>query len=400
MRILVISTWFPYPLSQGSKIRAYYLIKELAKKHSVTLISFADTPIQPEWVDHLKQFCQRVVIVPRHPFEHDRLKKILGWFSWLPSAVVGGYSKEMADQTRQIAAEWAPECVFALTFVAAPYARMVSNVPKVLDVDYLMCRMLYEAYLSESSFLKRARRWLAWRKFQNYEKRLYPEFNNCLVVSDQDREAFRELIPHKAEQVFVVSNGIDSQLNHPGLAEPVPESLVFNGALTYQANFDAMDYFLREIFPFILDKAPDAQLSITGSNQGVPLNALPPNDHVRFTGYLEDIRPAVASSWVCIVPLRVGGGTRFKILEAMALGTPVVSTLKGAEGLDVEPGKHLLIADTPEEFAKQTINILRNPELRNILATNAALLVNEKYEWTKITENLCDLVDSLAGANS
>jgi glycosyltransferase involved in cell wall biosynthesis len=208
------------------------------------------------------------------------------------------------------------------------------------------------------------------------------------------------LIPLKAEQVFVVSNGIDSQFNHPGLAEPIPGSLVFNGALTYQANFDAMDYFLREIFPFILDQVPHTQLSITGSNHGVPLDALPTVDHVRFTGYLEDIRPAVAGSWACIVPLRVGGGTRFKILEAMALGTPVVSTLKGAEGLDVEPGKHILIADTPEEFAMQTVSLLRNPELRNMIATNAAFLVNEKYEWTKITENLCDLVDSLTGANS
>ena len=399
MKILVISTWFPYPLSIGSKIRAYHLIKELAKEHRVALISFADTPIQPEWIDHLSQFCQKVVIVPRHPFKHDRLKKFLGWFSWLPSAVVGGFSKEMADQTRSLAAEWEPECVFALTFVTAPYARMISNVSKVLDVDYLMSRMLYEAYLSESLSLKRVRRWLAWKKFQNYEQRLYPQFDNCLVVSDQDRDAFRELIPFKAEHVLVVSNGIDSQFAHPGLAEPVPGSLVFNGALTYQANFDAMDYFLREIFPSILAQVPDTQLSITGSNLGVSLDALPSNDHVAFTGYLEDIRPAVAGSWACIVPLRVGGGTRFKILEAMALGTPVVSTSKGAEGLEIEPGKHLLIADTPEEFAAQTVRLLRNSELRNTLATNAARLVNEKYEWTKTAENLRDLVDSLALAH-
>ena len=398
MRILVLSTWFPYPLSQGSKIRAYHLIKALAQEHHVALISFADTSIQPEWIDHLSQFCQKVVIVPRNPFKHDRLKKFLGWFSWLPSAVVGGFSQEMADQVQSMAAEWTPDCMLALTFVTAPYALLVKNVSKVIDVDNLMSRMLHESYMQTDSSVQRARRWFAWRKFQRYERQLYPQFDNCLVVSDRDRLAIREYISLKTNQAVVVPNGVNTQQNYPGLAAPTPDSLVFNGALTYHYNFDAMDFFLRDIFPFILEQVPDARLRITGSNFGVPLDTLPSNNHVTFTGYLEDIRPTVAGSWACIVPLRLGGGTRLKILEAMALGTSIVSTSKGAEGLDVEPGKHLLIADTPEEFAAHTVRLLSNSELRNTLAMNAARLVNEKYEWTKTTENLRDLVDRFAGA--
>jgi glycosyltransferase involved in cell wall biosynthesis len=399
MRILVLSTWFPFPLRQGSKIRAYHLIKALAQQHRVALISFTDTSIQTEWIDHLSQFCQKVTIVHRNPFEYDRTRTLLGWFSLLPSVVLGGFSEKMADQVRSMAAEWAPECVFALTFVTAPYALLVKKVPQVIDVDNLMSRMLHESYMQTGSSVKRVRHWFAWWKFQRYERQLYPQFDYCLVNSNRDRLSLCDYIPLKTNQAVVVPNGVNTQQNYPGLAAPMPNSLVFNGALTYNYNFDAMNFFLRDIFPFILEQVPDARLSITGSNLGVPLDTLPSNDHVTFTGYLEDIRPTVAGSWTCVVPLRLGGGTRLKILEAMALGTPVVSTSKGAEGLEVEPGKHLLIADTPEEFAAQTVRLLSNSELRNTLAMNATRLVNEKYEWTKTTENLRELVDHLAGAH-
>lgn len=193
----------------------------------------------------------------------------------------------------------------------------------------------------------------------------------------------------------IVSNGVDLSYNQAASKNPTPNTIIFNGALTYAANYDAMDYFLRDIFPLVRADIPEVHLKITGSTKGVRTDRLPSDGCVTFTGYLEDIHSVVSSSCVCVVPLRMGGGTRLKILEAMALGTPVVSTSKGAEGLDVEAGKHLLIADTPSEFAVQTVRLLREPQLRQSLAMQAAHLIKEKYDWAKIEQHLCDLVENV-----
>ena len=398
MRILFLSTWFPYPPSQGSKLRAYYLLKALAQKHQVALVSYEDVPLEPAWVDHMRQLCPLVKILPRQPFAADRVKTWQGWLSLWPSAVIAIRSPEMAELVSRTAREWEPECVVALTFVTAPYALELTKTPKVVDIDNLMARMLYETYLAEHSPLTRLRRWLAYKKFERYEKWLYRPFDVSLAVTPADQQSACDLLGLKPERVAVVSNGVDTTANPFRMVEPVPNTLVFNGALTYQANFDAMDHFMRDILPQICEQVPEVQISITGKTDGVPLDQLPVNGHVKFTGFLQDIRPAVAGSWVCVVPLRIGGGTRLKVLEAMSLGTPVVSTRKGAEGLDVESGKHLLIADAPQEFAAQVVRLLREPELRDYLARNAVQLVREKYEWAQIGEQFCKVVENLVPA--
>jgi len=396
MKILVLSTWFPYPLSQGSKIRAYYLIKSLAQKHDVALVSFEDTPLEPGWVDHMKQICQKVEVVHRNPFAHPRWKSIFGWLSLQPRVVLTSYSGEMAACVQRLVADWAPQCVVALTFVAAPYALQARRVPKkIVDIDNLMSPMLRQDYQRAGHPLERFRRWFAYRKFRRYEAWLYRQFNLGLVVSERDRLAAMELVGLQASQVAIVPNGVDTSYHQALAVQPKPNTLVFNGALTYSANYDAMDYFLREIFPLIRAQVPAAHLTITGSTTGVPISALSINGHVTFSGYLADIRPTISNSWVCVVPLRIGGGTRLKILEAMALGTPVVSTAKGAEGLEIEDGKHLLIGNTPSEFAAQTVRLLREPALRTLLGAQAAQLVKERYDWAIVGRQFCELVETL-----
>ena len=154
-----------------------------------------------------------------------------------------------------------------------------------------------------------------------------------------------------------------------------------------------MQYFLADIYPLIKHEIPDVTLSITGSTKGVDLNGLRLDASVHLTGYVEDIRFPVAQSAVCVVPLRQGGGTRLKILEAMALGTPVVSTSKGAEGLDVVDGEHLMIGDTPEAFADAVMRVMRDSNLRERLRCNARILVEHRYDWESIGAQFVALVE-------
>jgi glycosyltransferase involved in cell wall biosynthesis len=395
MMILFLSTWFPYPPNQGSKIRAYYLLKHLAEAHEVALVTFEDVDLDPAWVEHIQQLCSRVEIVQRKPFAASKGKTWLGWLSPLPSAVVAIRSPEMAERVRNVAQSWKPDCVVALTFVTAPYALDIPGVPKVVDIDNFMARMLQETIPMAAGLPDRLRRWAAYRKFLAYERKLYPQFDLCLAVTESDRRQVLDQMTLRPDQVIVTPNGVDTQYNHLEDVKPIPNSLIFNGALTYNANYDAVAYFLAEIFPLIRQQAPEARLRVTGSTVGVDLDSLPLDGKVELTGYLADIRPAVAESWACVVPLRLGGGTRLKILEAMSLGAPVISTAKGAEGLEVEDGVHLLIAESPDEFAGQVLRVLRSADLRQELAHNAARLVGEKYEWSHIGAGFRQAVERL-----
>jgi glycosyltransferase involved in cell wall biosynthesis len=186
----------------------------------------------------------------------------------------------------------------------------------------------------------------------------------------------------------VIPNGVDLPLYDGDFGPTEPDSLVFASTLTYKANLWALKFFLAEVFPIVRARRPGAKLYITGRTDGVPLQDLPSHNGVVLTGYLDDIRPRVACSSVCVVPMTVGGGTRLKILEAMALGTPVVSTNKGAEGLGVTTEENILIADEPTEFANAILRLLDDPALQAKLAANGQELVREKYGWDQIGEKL------------
>lgn len=392
MRILFLSTWFPYPLSQGSKIRAYYLLRALAAHHDVQLVSFADAPVEPAWLTHVAQFCQHVDVLERTPFAYDRVRRLLGYVSLTPSRVVAGYSSAMNARVQQSAAKYNTERVVAMTFMTAPYALGLSSVRRILDLDNLMSRWLYEIYRQARSPIQKARRRFAWLKMRRYERRLIRQFDLSLVTSPQDQAAGCALAGKGVDGFALVPNGVDTRFNQPGLARPEPNSIVFNGSITYDPNHDAMCHFLSNIFPLVIRQIPDAQLRITGATSQPHIRSLPASPNVRFTGYLPDVRATVAGSAACVVPLRTGAGTRLKILEAMALGTPVVCTSKAAEGLAVLAGEHVLMADKADEFAEHVVSLLRDGPLRTRLAGNARRLVEERYDWNCIGAHFASLV--------
>jgi glycosyltransferase involved in cell wall biosynthesis len=252
-----------------------------------------------------------------------------------------------------------------------------------------MCERLKAARTSPS----RAKAWISYQKARIYEQRLLRRYDLALVVCQHEKTHTLELAGPHGPRVEVLSNGVDCERNRPGLYVPQPHRLVFNGALTYSANYDAMQWFLSAIFPLIRAGCPDTEIAITGRTSSVDLSGLALTSSVRLTGYVDDVREPVGEAEVCVVPLRQGGGTRLKILEAMALGTPVVSTTKGAEGLSVTHGENIVIADQPEEFAQQTLRLLSNQAERQRLAANARRLVEDHYNWTRIGCRFAELVE-------
>lgn len=384
MRLLIVSSWFPFPPDNGAKLRAYHILRELSKHHTLTLLSFAEPhEAGPEHLGPLNEICGTVTVVRGHPFKHGRLG-LAGLLSEMPRSFVQTFSPEMQGRVSQ--ALPGHDVAIGLEVGSALYLRDIHAVPRVFEeaeVTWLRARRGLE-----ENAVGRFRLGLTWRKYSRFIRNMVASFERTTVVSDVEREALIRMGCDPA-RVSVVPNGVaDADATAARPPETRLPRLIYPGAMTYSANHDAVRTFLTGIWPLIRRVRPTLSFWVTGSTTGVDMTSLPAGEDVTFTGHVPDVRQLVAESAACVVPLRTGGGTRLKILEAMDLGTPVVSTSKGAEGLAVTPDHDILIAEGPEEFAGQVLRLLDDPELADRLSRNGRDLVQRLYTWDKIGRQL------------
>jgi glycosyltransferase involved in cell wall biosynthesis len=392
MRLLVVSSWFPYPPDNGSKLRAFHLLNELARHHEVSLLSFCDSgqPAAEHLLD-LRSCCKSVGVVPRAAF-HEGPLGLRGLLSPVPRAYVQGFAPEMQAKVRT--SLLGQDAAIALQITAALYLQDAVTVPAVFDEAEVA--VIRERFAAEEHPVRRHRHGLTWWKYSRFVKRLCRRFEHTTVVSDAER-ALLEQIGCDPRRLSVVPNGVGaSELSWHGIRGT--DRLIYPGAMTYGPNYEAVWWFLATILPIIHRTRPDIAFWVTGSTDGVAVGQLPNANLATLTGHLADVRPAIASSTVCVVPLRVGGGTRLKILQAMALGTPVVATSKGAEGLAVTPERNILLGDTPEQFAAQVLRVLSDGALRERLSAEARRLVQEHYTWTRSGALLNSAVEQAVAA--
>lgn len=392
MRVLFISRWFPHPPDNGSRIRVFNLLKHLSARHEVHLVSFASEAITDEQRAAMEKYCARVEAVVYQPFKPQRGKALAGFFSPRPRSVVDTYSSEMQQLIEGVGRTSAFDVIVASQLDAAPYALALNGAPKLIEEVELTT--IYEQFARQRQPLRKLRSGLTWWKLSRYVAGLLRRFEGCTVVSVPERGRVWQVLPGY-QPIGIIPNGVDLDFPAAEFGAPQADTLVYSGALTYQANFDAMEYFLREVFPLIQAERPGVKLFITGRLDGVPVQRLATQGGVVFTGYLSDVRPTVARSWVSLAPLRVGGGTRLKILEALALGTPVVATSKGVEGLDLIPERDFLLADTADDFVRAVLRLLREPGMRWNLSRNGRRVVAARYDWRVIGQQFSDFVEAV-----
>ncbi len=390
MRILFLSRWYPYPPDNGSKLRIYNLLRGLAQHHQVTLLSFADQPDVDARASEVHALCREVHVIPWKAFAPGSWRARLGFFSLAPRSAVDTFSPEMAQHIRQTLSAQDYDLVIASQWPMAGYGHYFRDIAALFEEVEL--GVLYEEFARASSAWRRFRHGLTWTKHRAYLARTLRHFKACTVVSAQERQLFSKVAPGY-QTVEVIPNCINLADYGDVPKVPQPNSLIFTGSFRYFANHDAMTWFVQEVYPRIRARVPEVRLTITGDHANSPL---PPADNITLTGFVDDVRPLIASASISLVPIRVGGGTRLKILEAMALGTPVVTTSKGAEGLDVKHGEHLLVADRPEAFAEAVIRLLGDAALRQSLVNQAHQLVRERYDWAAVMPDFLDLVERAA----
>lgn len=391
VRVLAVSSWFPNPPDNGSKIRAYHLLRALAGRHDLDVISFFRPGEHTDWpadgsLGALRAAVQAKSFSPRH------LRSLAYLLGSDPRSVRATYNPTLARLVSSAHGEAPYDVLVALQMGVAPY---VTQSPASRVLDEVELSIFRDQAESRPGRWSRWRKQLTWAKTQSYVCRVVPSFDACTVVSQSERDLLQQVLPDY-HRVVTIPNGVDMRGVERLACEPLPDSLVYPGALTYCANLDAVTYFVDEIWPRVRAERPSAHLRVTGRTDGVAPTSLPSGDGITLTGYLVDVRPTVAASWACIVPLRVGGGTRLKILEALALGTPVVATPKGAEGLDVTPEQDILIATDPAEFARQTLRLLGDRQLRERLSESGRRLVAARYDWASIGDKFVELIDQSA----
>lgn len=385
MRLLAVSSWLPYPPDNGSRVRAYQLLRHLARRHRVTLLTFG-VQQSPGSLGELDALCDAIEVVPPMPWV--RRAGVLPFLSSAPRHLVQTDSPRM----RALVAAHLPrhEAAIAFELDAARYLVGWPAIPRIFEeVEVGVYR---DAWVAERTSLRRWRRWLTWWKFMRYVRGLVNSYTRSTVVSAKEY-GYLVAAGCEGDRIVTVANGAVVADALPP-RNTVGRQLIYPGAVTYSANLDAVRRFVHQIFPLVRQVCPDATFVVTGATDGVDVSDLAGAPGVSFTGRLPEVDSLITRSAVCVVPLRIGGGTRLKILQSMALGTPVVSTPKGAEGLDAEPGRDLLVGDSNEDFAASVVRLLTgDPAVAAALSRQAHALVRARHSWDAIGRQLEGVVD-------
>jgi glycosyltransferase involved in cell wall biosynthesis len=386
MRILFVSPWFPYPPSSGVRLRNFHLLRALAPAHEVALLSFADQSDVDPAAPPLRALCPRIDVFPLPAFDPAAWRSRLAWLSPRPRSLVVTFSPAMAAAVERAAA--ACDLIVASDVPGAAYAPWFRGTPALLEGVELGA--LY-GQLASPRPIERWRARLMWAKYRRYLRGLLRHFRAFTVVSARERELLGAVLGD-TRAIHLLPNGIAAAEYHPQTT-PRPDTILFTGSFRYPPNYDGMRWFVESVWPRIRRARPGVRLLITGDGAGL---TLPAAEGVERTGFVDDLRPLFAASWLAVAPIFSGSGTRVKILEAMAAGTPVVASSKGAEGIEAVDGEHLLLADDPAGFAAHVVALLADPVRRARLALAGRQLVERRYDWRLLGPQFEALVRSLA----
>lgn len=402
MKILWVKAGGLVPPDTGGKIRSYNILRELARQHSVTFFSFYGAHDGDEH-PALKDIFDRIVCVPLQLPSPKSVAEMLDYGFRLLSSQPYGITKycrpEVRRRLRALLEQEAYDVILCDFAIAAGVIPWDSPTPKVLfthNVEAAIWRRHYEVATNPIWKVISLRE---WKKMEAAELRYLRLADHVLTVSETDRDAFAAFVD--PAKLTVIPTGVDVHYFQPVSGEETPDSLVFTGSMDWLPNEDAIFYFADSILPKIKQHCPGVSLEVVGRRPSRKLQALAEAEKsIRLTGRVEDIRPFVARGSIYVVPLRIGGGTRLKIFEAMAMGKAVISTSVGAEGLPVRSGENLLLADSPQDFADRVISLLHDAEERKRLGASARILVQEKYSWAKVAESFANTLQDVVSRST
>lgn len=394
LRILWVKMGGLWPANSGGRLRSYHMINELSRDNELTVFTTHGADEKTYELRAHLPLCKRVNSRPFAPPKSSSktfvLSLLASWFSRLPVDIYKYQLPELRREVESLLASGKFDLCIADFMTAVPNVPMSGCIPVVFfshNVEYMIWRRLHD---HEPSLIKRLLLSIEWRKMRRAEAQACNAALTTIAVSAEDAQELRLNSPNA--RINSVQTGVDvDYFKMDKEVVPDPFALVFSGSMDWLPNEDAMLYFMEEILPRIRQKFPQTTLTIVGRNPSERLRTIAEISKVEVSGTVPDIRPWTARAAVYIVPLRIGGGTRLKIYEALAMGMAVVSTTIGAEGLSLQEGVHLLRADTADAFAARVIDLLENPAQRKSLGMAGRQLMVDHYAWSRIADQFKDL---------
>ena len=389
MRLLWVKSDVLLPLDSGGKLRTWNLLRQIAARHEVVYLGCA-APSQPQQeIEGMREVAHALHVVRRPTVRKGSWRFYASAASHLVDPLPYAVGRYRSGAVRQRLATLLRRERFDL--VVCDFLVPAVNLPLRLPCPSVIFTHNVEAEIwrrhAETAGNGLAR-WLyrvQHQRMLRFERRTLARFDGVLAVSDVDRETFGRLYPGAIRgPIEVIPTGVDTQFFGPSASAPASKALVFTGSMDWLPNEDAMVFFCNDVLPLIRREEPDVTVTIVGRTPTPSVARLAHLPGVVVTGRVDDVRPHMAAAAAYVVPLRIGGGTRLKIFEAMAMGKAIVSTTVGAEGLPVADGAHLLIADESQAFADAVVRLLRDVPRRRAIESAARRLVVERYDWTAV----------------
>jgi polysaccharide biosynthesis protein PslH len=392
VNILVVSTRFPFPPRWGFATRVVELARQLSARHRVTLLSYAapgdedsESPDAGLTVEIVRRDLQTTVA--------KRRDQALSLVSRMPFECRAAYSREFQAAIDRLSAMTPFDLVQLESPLVADF-RFPRAAQVVLDEHNIEYEVFERMVSQERSPLRRMFYRLEHTRFRRFEQRVWRAVDGCLVTSNREKAILALHAP--ATPVEVVPNGVDVNYFRPTSTEPHAGEIVFNGVLDYRPNLDGANFLAHEILPRIRRHRPDVHLRIVGRTGSIDIEPFR-QAGAEVTGEVPDVRPHLERAAVVVVPIRMGGGTRLKVVEGLALARPMVSTTIGCEGVSVRDGEHLLIGDTADAFAAQVLRILERPALGDELGRAGRALMEREYSWDAAGARLEEFYERVVG---
>ena len=394
----MLTPYLPYPLLSGGQIRTYNLLKQLSKKHEVTLFSLIKDRSEEKYVTQLAEFCSEVRVFKRstHPFTFKNIFRTA--ISKYPFLVIRNHVPVMTSVIEEYLTTKQFDLIHAETFYMMPHLPK-TKVP-VLLVEQTIEYLGYESFTNKVWPIIRPLLNFDIRKIRHWEHHYWNDCQKLIVMSTDDKQLVAPLVkdPNKIE---VVANGVDTKWfdEYQEQLSPNP-TVLFVGTFKWLPNKEAVNFLVSHVWPLILKKLPQAKLQIVGNAPTKEiLNLAKKDKSITVEGGIPDIRSAFNSSHVLIAPVFSGKGTRYKVLEALASGTAVVATPTAVEGLKVKDGVHVMIGSTAQELAQHTLSLLKQPTKQKRLAQNGKEFVKKFYDWSLISRELDNIYQTMGQAS-
>lgn len=381
-KLIVFTSRFPYPLEKGDKLRAYHQIKELSNHFEVHLFSITEHKVKAEHIDELKKYCFDV-----HTFYLSPIKKwsgaFLNLFGKKPIQVGYFYNWSIHKKVKRLIEKIKPDHIYAQLIRSSEYVKHYHDCPKTIDYMDALSKGL-ERRSETAKGLRKLVFQMEFKRLMDYENSIFEYFENHTIISEQDRK----YIFHKhKEQITIIPNGVDTDFFKVESSEKRAD-LVFTGNMSYPPNITASQYIVKEILPLLKS---DTKIILAGANPSREVLALESNQ-VEVTGWVDDIRTSYTAAKVFVAPMFIGTGLQNKLLEAMAIGIPCITTTLANNALGAKENEEILIANNAENFRDRITELLEDEKKRENITLSAKRFVKDNYDWKPVTRKLIELI--------